>query len=370
VRRSVAILYRGDGDPPAEAWSGIPSGLAGALSELGFGATMIDAEPPRYVSLGAKAWAQVVRGDRRDGLLAPEIVKLRELTARARARRHSFDACVQMGSDFGLPIGGRRVTFEDMTVTQAIKLPGAEGRLKNPGAWIARQRASYESAHACCVASRWCAASVVDDYGVDPAKVHVVGFGRHHEPVPHERDWDPPRFLFVGLDWERKNGPVLLRAFARLRDERPAAQLHLAGEVPRIDVDGVTVHGRLDRRTAEGRARMVALYAEATCFVMPSKYEPFGMVYVEAGAAGIPSIGTAVGGAPDAIGDGGLVVQPSDEEALLVAMRELAEPERAAAAGRRALQHAQLFTWPRVAERVVRALALPESARRSLAPFL
>ena len=37
------------------------------------------------------------------------------------------------------------------------------------------------------------------------------------------------------------------------------------------------------------RGRMVALYSRATCFVMPSRYEPFGISYADAGSAGVPS---------------------------------------------------------------------------------
>jgi glycosyltransferase involved in cell wall biosynthesis len=333
-------------------------------------ASLIDAEPPALAALAAKAWATAVRGDRWDGMLAPEIVKLRELTARARAASGAPDACIQMGSDFGSPLDVPRVTFEDMTVAQALRLPTAEEGLQKAPRWIARQSELYNSVDGCCVASRWAANSVVSDYGIDAEKVHVVGFGRNLDPPPVPKDWTRPRFLFSGLDWERKNGPMLVRAFARLRQEIPSARLDLVGEVPRLDLDGVTVHGRLDRKDPSSRRLMEQLFQQATCFVMPSRYEPFGMVYVEAAAAGTPSIGTSVGGAEDAIGDGGLLVDPTDPTALLDAMRELAEPERAAAAGSAALSHSSAYTWRAVAERVVRALGVPSPTNGSLAHFL
>jgi glycosyltransferase involved in cell wall biosynthesis len=365
----VAIVYR-SGLAPVQAWSGIPAGLAHGLNELGIGTSLIDAEPPRGVVLGSKAWASVVRGNRVDGLLSPEIFKLRELTARVRARRASAVACVQMGSDFGEPVRLPRVILQDMTVTQAHTLPGPEGRLRRAATWIERERECYRNARACCVASRWTADSLVHDYGLDPGKVHVVGFGRNFDPEPATRDWSTPRFLFTGLDWERKNGPMLVRAFDRLKEEIPAARLDLVGDAPRLDMPGVTSHGRLDRNDPDAHRRMERLLEEATCFVMPSKYEPFGMVYVEAAAAGVPSIGTTVGGAADAIGEGGMLVDPTDEDALVHAMRELADPDRAATAGAAALDRSRLFTWRAVAERVVRALELPVSGDRSLADFL
>jgi glycosyltransferase involved in cell wall biosynthesis len=210
----------------------------------------------------------------------------------------------------------------------------------------------------------------VNDYAVEPSRVHVVGFGRNFDPEPRPKDWSVPRFLFAGYDWQRKNGPMLLRAFARLRKEIPDAQLDLVGETPAIEAPGVSVHGRIERRDPSGRKRMERLFEQATCFVMPSQYEPFGMVYVEAAAAGVPSIGTSVGGAADAVGDGGILVDPANEDELLDAMRQLADPGRAEVAGAAALARAPLFTWRAVAERVVSALQLPGAGDRPPASFL
>jgi glycosyltransferase involved in cell wall biosynthesis len=369
VRSRLAIVYR-SGLPPAEAWSGSPAGLASGLAELGLDSVLIDCEPRPAISLASKAWATAIRGNRTDGLLAPEIFKLREMTGRLRSRREPVTACVQMGSDFGDPLKTRRVILIDMTVTQGAQLPGWQVPLAKAGYWIDREKDCYPNAVACCVGSRWTADSLVNDYGVPRARVHVVGFGRNFDPRPASKDWSQPRFLFIGLDWERKNGPMVLRTFARLREEVPGAELHLVGAVPSVAAPGVHVHGRLDRRDPAGRERMERLLAAATCFVMPSRFEPFGMVYVEAAAAGVPSIGTAVGGAADAIGEGGVLVDPGDESALLEAMREMAQPERAERAGALALERSPLFTWRMVAERIVRALGLAGVDSDSLARFL
>jgi hypothetical protein len=67
----------------------------------------------------------------------------------------------------------------------------------------------------------------------------------------------------------------------------------------------VTGHGRLAFDDDRQRGRLAALFGSATCFVMPSFVEPFGITYVEAAAAGLPSIGTRVRGTTDSVGDGG-----------------------------------------------------------------
>jgi glycosyltransferase involved in cell wall biosynthesis len=93
--------------------------------------------------------------------------------------------------------------------------------------------------------------------------------------------------------------------------------------------------------------------------VMPSECEPFGMAYVEAAAASVPSIGTTVGGAADILGDdGGVLVAPGDEAALRDAMRRLADPGASGAMGEAAHRRAERFTWAAVAGRLLRALAL------------
>ena len=85
----------------------------------------------------------------------------------------------------------------------------------------------------------------------------------------------------------------------------------------------------------------MALFSAATCFVMPSRFEPFGIAYVEAGMAGLASIGTTVGGAATAVGEGGILVNPDDPPALTEAMRILAQPAEAARLGGLAAAHAR-----------------------------
>lgn len=357
--RRLGLVYR-SGNHPEKAWSGIPAGLARGLRELGLESHFIDAEPPRAVTLAAKTWAAFVRGNRHGGMLAPEIRELRCLTAYLRARgAGALDAVIQMGSDFGVPFSGQLAMYEDMTVEQFLRVAQVEPLLGSTAArnWVAAQATCYDVAVACCVASRWAADSIVRDYGVDRSKVHVVGCGRNYEPRSVNRDWAYPRFFFMGYDWERKNGPMLLRAFAHLKEREPDARLDIAGGHPRVEMDGVVAHGPLDVSQPRDRARAHALFETATCFVMPSKFEPFGMVYVEAAVAGVPSIGTIVGGARDVIGeDGGLLVNPSSQEALVEAMALMCQPSRASVMGAAALRRSGLFTWRAVAERIIGVL--------------
>ena len=78
----------------------------------------------------------------------------------------------------------------------------------------------------------------------------------------------------------------------------------------------MTGHGVLRLDVPEQHDRLERLFGEATCFVMPSHSEASAIAYVEAAAAGLPSIGTSAGGSDYLIGDGGLIVDPGDDDAL------------------------------------------------------
>ena len=347
----------------ADAWSGIPEGLAQGLAAIGYDTLRVSAEPNRQARELVQAWLR--RTGRMDPSWAqtPEMMVVRNVFVRARLlrpHRRSVSHWIVMGSDFGPP-GRNFVTYDDMTVLAAVRSPGyVPLRPSVRDAWVRRQRLLYERARACCVASHWHADSLVNEYGVPRDKVRVVGFGVNIKGSDEDRDWTHPRYLFVGRDWERKNGRAVVEAFEHVRTVHPHATLDLVGEHPRVTGDGITDHGTLDLAAPADRRALGRLFGRATCFVMPSKFEPFGISYAEAGAAGVPSIATTVGGSRDAVGNGGLYVDPGDRMGLQRAMLELANPTRARELGALAHRHAGLLSWERVAARIASALGGPE----------
>lgn len=369
----VDILFPGGA---GGIWSGIPQGLASGLRQLGVDVTHVSAELPRalrlpvILTLAAARILRVPPGDRfrasrsavREG--SSEIAALRTLALRARLRRlEETRPSVQIGTGYAVPSGRPVVTLEDMTVRQAVALQVPDWSAQSDRvvrARVALQRACYARAVACCLASDWAAGSVTADYGVPADKVHVVGLGRNHDPRPASRDWTRPRFLFVGQEWTRKGGPELVRTFGRLREHVPEATLDVVGAHPRLDAHGVRGHGPLPLDDRRGRERMKALFERATCYAMPSRFEPFGIVYAEAAAAGVPSIGTSVGGAGYVIGRGGRLVPPGEEASLLDAMLDLSNPDTARRMGAAALEHSKQFTWPVVAQKVLHALGVSQ----------
>lgn len=369
----IGVAFPGD---PSEAstWSGTPSGVLRGLAEAGAEPVPINVAPAplvseavvnaialRYLRPQRDVRAAISRG-RAAGWASPGLARVNSIAA-ARAVRAagSLDGIVQIGTGYTVDSPAPIATLEDMTVAQTRERGRAYAGWDTltPRAFAARlerQRRAYASATAVCLTSRWAADSVLRDYGVPEEKVHVVGIGRNHTAPALERDWSRPRFLFVGMDWTRKNGDGVLRAFTRLREESPGARLDLVGGHPDVHAPGVTGHGVLRLDVPEQHERLDRLFSESTCFVMPSFSEAAGVVYVEAAAAGLPSIGTTAGGAGYLIGEGGIVVDPHDEDALLAAMRRLADPEVAERTGAAAKRRSELFTWDQVGKRLLRAL--------------
>jgi glycosyltransferase involved in cell wall biosynthesis len=360
------------GDPSQKAtWSGIPSGLIGGLETAGVEAVPIGIEPPPLLAAGTNAVAAAylrpgrnLRAAVQNALQAARAsASLATVTSWAAPgalrRAGKLDGVIQIGTGYTLSCEAPVVTYEDMTIPQTRTHPYAGWDLLTRRSFdsrMARQRHAYEMAAGCCLTSPWAAESVIRDYGIAAEKVHVVGIGCNHVAPAIEREWEAPRFLFVGLDWERKNGPGLLRAFARLREQMPTARLDLVGGHPPVDQAGVSGHGVLRLDLPEQHDRLERLFAAATCFVMPSRSEASAIAYVEAATAGLPSIGTSAGGSDYLIGEGGLVVDPADEDALLEAMRRLADPETAAAMGAVAKERSRLFSWDAVAARILGTL--------------
>ena len=221
--------------------------------------------------------------------------------------------------------------------------------------WRQREGAAYRGAAAVVAFSRRAARSVVEDYGVDLGRVHVVGGGANVVPDEVARRDDGETILFIGREFERKGGRVLLDAFARLRRIRPRARLLVVGP-PRLELmpEGVLQLG------PEPLSAVPGLLAQATVFTLPTLAEPFGLAFLDAMACAVPCVGTEVDSVPDIVEHGctGLLVPPGDAAALARALGELlANRERARAMGTRGRERVLAhFTWGRVARRLSEVL--------------
>jgi starch synthase len=227
---------------------------------------------------------------------------------------------------------------------------------------------------------------VLDAYpDLDPAKVRVVGNGVDadaYRPVEAPDvvrslgvDPDRPYALFVGRITRQKGVNHLLAAAEQLPPEAglvlcagaadtPAERQYVADHVEALQAkrDGVVwIEAMLPRE------QLVPLITGATVFVVPSVYEPLGIVNLEAAACGTAVVASAVGGIPEVVADGrtGLLVpyDPEDvaafESGLAARISELlADPARAAAMGAAGRERVLAeFGWPAIAQQTVEVYA-------------
>jgi glycosyltransferase involved in cell wall biosynthesis len=355
----VLLLHSGDTRTPG-AWSGIPYHLAIALGDIGCNVRHVRASPPDPLARGLEKLLSLSGGYHRPDH-GWEMSVLRSVAARRRLRAAPPGTpVVQIGTGFALPDQLRIATYEDMTMPQALRsYPEWRALSERSKRYrIKTQAEAYARAAVCCTTSSWAARSIVEDFGVPEEKVRVIGVGCNHWAPRMRERWDPPRYLFVGLDWERKNGDAVIRAFAEVRDRHPEATLAVVGRHSPQEAAGVTDHGFLDMERPDHRGTLSRLYGEATCFVLPSRHEPSAVAYAEALASGLPIVGTREGGSAEIIGDGGVVIDPESHEDLVAAMLRFADPTTAQETSERARRRSRDFTWEAVARRLVDVLGV------------
>jgi glycosyltransferase involved in cell wall biosynthesis len=209
--------------------------------------------------------------------------------------------------------------------------------------------------------SSWTADSLIHDCGVPPAHVTIVYAGPNLVVPPGLKEARAEgEILFVGVDWERKGGPPLLEAVRRLRRRLPDARLRVIGCGPPLDEPGVQVDGFLNRADPAQYEMLVRAYLRASCFCVPSRFDPFPNALIEAASVGLPAVAFDNGSRREAIEHGrtGYLVPVDDVEGLADALHELlGNPARCREMGELARRRAQrLFTWERVVGRIGSAI--------------
>jgi glycosyltransferase involved in cell wall biosynthesis len=257
-----------------------------------------------------------------------------------------------------------RASYHDGNL--AVQLGRSDSVLRRDASQVRRardfERRVYDGVDLIMPMSDWLRASFIEDFSQEPEKVVTVGAGPNFSglPGPCQRDFTHPRLLFVGREFERKGGHQLLRAFRQVRAERPDAELWIVSTYQPGPAPGVRAFGRILRNTPEGESTISRLYREATAFVMPSLYEPFGIAFLEAMAYRLPCVGANRCAIPEIVQDGvtGLLASPDDADELAGRLLALiSDPDRAREMGEAGFRRlVERYTWDRVAERTIGAL--------------
>jgi len=192
-------------------------------------------------------------------------------------------------------------------------------------------RAVFARAAGLVAISDWVKHSLLQHYSVSPEKVKVFRYAidvAQWQPVSRKCSaCRPLRLLFVGGDFARKGGQVLLDAFrAGLSD---ICELDVVTKDRTVIAErGVRIHTDLSPNTYELRQ----LYSQADLFVLPTRGDANGIAILEAMACGLPVIATNVGSLAELVQDGvtGFLVPRDDPKAIIERVASLARrPERA-----------------------------------------
>jgi len=196
---------------------------------------------------------------------------------------------------------------------------------------------------------------------VEPHKIIVIPYAHPVTAQPVRRELDPqsPVIGTVANLTEQKGLPYLIEAAAIVRRTHPAVRFRIIG--------GGHLHDQLAAQIArlglQGTVELAGFQPNATAlmpsfdiFVLPSLWEPFGLVLLEAMANGLPIVATDVDGVADVVVDGetGILVPPANPQALAQAILQLVQdPALASRMGQRGWGRcAREFTVERMVARM------------------
>ncbi len=180
--------------------------------------------------------------------------------------------------------------------------------------WIECERAAYQRSHHIFAMSQLVKSSLINDYGIAPEKITVIGsFANRHPLYEGEKDFGSQQILFNGAEFERKGGDIVLNAFQHVKEVLPDARLTIIGKNAKNLPSGAESRGRI-----ASLEDMRQLFLETDLVVAPARCDPFPSFVIEAMNYGVPCIVSGHDGMPEIVDDNisGLVVDPLTSELL------------------------------------------------------
>lgn len=265
----------------------------------------------------------------------------------------------------GIRANTKQYIYQDLSVlfvknlyTDDKTLFGISGFQKNDIQAISKrnemQKYFYDRAAGIFTMSHW-----LHDYlsgGGYSGKVHFAGGGINlNANLIDESRKQGNKILFVGKDFERKNGPFVINAFSLAKKVRPDIELYIAGpkNLDVSNIDGVHSLGRLSFDN------VVEYFNICDIFCMPSKFEAYGIVFPEALTFGLPCIGRNAFEMPYFIEDGvtgGLLKHENAGELAKLMLNLLENTEIKNTVRSRRGYYLNEYSWDTVAKRMMEVM--------------
>ena len=267
---------------------------------------------------------------------------------------------------------GKTYCYQDLSVDYLLRLrmsqaPEAHFAVNSaiPTQNIKRKRKIankfYQECAGIFTMSKWLKADLVENTGIPATKVHHVGGGCSIDVNKIDTSCKTGnKFLFVGKAWDRKNGDLVVNAFYSICASHPELnpKLYVVGPVEKpksiTDDKNVVFLGRLTHE------ELVQYYNMCDYFVMPSKFEAYGLVFAEALCFGLPCIGKNICAMPEFITDGlnGYLIKEDDTEELASAMIKLLcnGHDLVQFVQQNQMHYIEQYSWDSVADRIISVL--------------
>lgn len=195
--------------------------------------------------------------------------------------------------------------------------------------------------------------NIIEHYGIDPAKITVVGTGLGIiQPYFGPKDYTNGQILFVAKGrFADKGGPLVLEAFQRAQQQNPNLKLTIVGqkEYPAaFDLPNLTTYGFVEIE------KLQSLFETHSLFLMPALNEPWGLVYLEALACQMPIVGLDRNSFPEISGNGlyGIALKDTDPAALAeLLLKCFASPEMLKSMGRAGQEYVlEKYSWEKTVD--------------------
>jgi glycosyltransferase involved in cell wall biosynthesis len=186
------------------------------------------------------------------------------------------------------------------------------------------EQSAYDRSSLILFSSDWAAKTAIENYIVDKNKIRIIPFGANIKTdfsydemkrIIRTKKMDVIKILFVGVNWYRKGGDILIQSVKELIKSGYKIELNVIGTNPKLndeDLKFTKIHGFLRKWIPQENKKIIDLYTSSHIFIMPTKAEAYGIVFCEANAFGLPAIGPSIGGVPTIIKDGinGYLLKP------------------------------------------------------------